>query len=36
MSLERFLTAHPRVADVLGALMFAAVLAVSGMPGAGS
>ena len=31
-----YLTAHPRVADVLGALMFAACLAVSGMPGGGS
>jgi len=31
----RYLQAHPRVADVLGALMFAAVLAVSGMPGGG-
>lgn len=34
--MTRYLQAHPRVADVLGALMFAAVLAVSGMPGAGS
>jgi len=34
--MTRYLTAHPRVADVLGALMFAAVLAVSGMPGGGS
>ena len=34
--MTRYLEAHPRVADVLGALMFAAVLAVSGMPGAGS
>jgi len=31
-----YLEAHPRVADVLGVLMFAAVLAVSGMPGGGS
>jgi len=31
-----YLKAHPRVADVIGALMFAAVLAVSGMPGGGS
>ena len=34
--MTRYLEAHPRVADVLGALMFAAVLAVSGMPGGGS
>jgi len=31
--MTRYLEAHPRVADVLGALMFVAVLAVSGMPG---
>ena len=34
--MTRWLEAHPRVADVLGALMFAAVLAVSGMPGGAS
>ena len=32
--MTRYLETHPRVADVLGVLMFAAVLAVSGMEGA--
>ena len=36
MTAQRWLEAHPRVADVLGALMFVAVLAVTAMPGAGS
>jgi len=34
--MTRWLEAHPRVADVLGVAMFAAVLAVSGMQGAGT
>lgn len=36
MSLDRWLEAHPRVADVLGCAMFAACVLVTMLEGAGS